>query len=350
MEKSLKALVFHGPWELAVEERPDPVAGDGEVLLRVLATGICGSDLHGFTGENGRRHPGQVMGHETVAQVETDGSATFEPGTLVTVNPVIGCGSCENCAQGEPQRCPDRRVIGVAKELSSAFAEKMVVPVGNVVVLPEGVPADVGGLVEPLAVGYHAARRAHVTGADAVLILGGGPIGQAAALAARRLGSEQVLVSEPDPVRRAVVELLGFLTVDPVGVAATEVAAALPQKPTVVLDAVGTTTTLQTALEASSLGARIVLVGMNAPKVELSAYAVSTEERSIIGSFCYNAREFAETADWAAAHAEELLPLIDGRVGLTGAPNAFTQLSKGELKASKVLVYLGSDNGARSAV
>lgn len=351
MEKTLKALVFHGPWELAVEDRPDPVAGDGEVLLRILATGICGSDLHGFTGENGRRHPGQVMGHETVAQIDTDGSATFAPGTLVTVNPVIGCGKCDNCAQGETQRCPNRRVIGVAKELSSAFAQKMVVPLGNVVPLPDGVPVDVGGLVEPLAVGYHAARRAHITASDAVLILGGGPIGQAAALAARRLGSEQVLVSEPDAVRRAVVEQLGFSTVDPVGLAATEVQEALPQKPTVVLDAVGTTATLHTALEASALGARIVLVGMNAPRVELSAYAVSTEERSIVGSFCYNAREFAETADWAAAHAKELLSLIDGRVDLTGAPDAFNQLSKGELKASKVLVYLDKDEGAlRSAV
>jgi threonine dehydrogenase-like Zn-dependent dehydrogenase len=344
----MKALVFLGPNELAVEERPDPEVAGGEVLLRIVATGICGSDLHGYTGENGRRHPGQVMGHETVAEVAVDPSGTLTVGQVVTVNPVIGCGNCEACAVGATQRCARRRVIGVNREISSAFAELMTAPLGNIVPLAPGVPPEIGGLVEPLAVGFHAARRAGVETQDRVLVIGGGPIGQAAALASRRLGATRVLVSEPDAGRRALVETLEFATVDPATTDSKGIVTALDGPATIVLDAVGTTGTVRTSLEASGFGARIVLVGMNAPELSLPAYLVSTEERSIIGSFCYDAAEFADTAKWAGEHVAELTPLIDARVPLHDGPRAFAQLASGELRASKVLVYLdGSLEAAR---
>ena len=112
----MQALVYQGPWKIAVEDRPDPVPGEGEVLIRVLATGICGSDLHGYTGENGRRHPDQVMGHEIVGAVVAAGPGVtgVDAGRLATVNPVIGCGDCPACAAGSQENCArDRRVIGV---------------------------------------------------------------------------------------------------------------------------------------------------------------------------------------------------------------------------------------------
>lgn len=95
----MKALVFMGPRQLEVMQRPDAQPGPGEVLLQVVATGICGSDLHGYTGENGRRFAGQVIGHETVGRVVRTGDQTHGPdvGTLVTINPVISCGNCELC-------------------------------------------------------------------------------------------------------------------------------------------------------------------------------------------------------------------------------------------------------------
>lgn len=345
----MRALVFHGPWNLAVEDRPDPTPGDGEVLVRVLMTGICGSDLHGFTGENGRRHPGQVMGHETVGTVVVDRSGEHRVGRLVTVNPVFGCNRCAECAAGEPQRCAERRVLGVDPSLSSAFAELMAVPAGSVVPLAEDAPVEVGALVEPLTVGFHAAHRGAVSEDDSVLVIGGGPIGQAAALASARLGGRAVVVSEPAPERRALCEALGFPTLDPHGApeeVATQVADVLGGRPSVVLDAVGTSSTLATALGSSALGARIVLVGMGSPVVELPAYAISTEERTVVGSFCYNNREFEETAEWAVQEAGRLEALVDARVTLGDAPAAFADLARGGLRASKVMVRL-DENGAR---
>jgi threonine dehydrogenase-like Zn-dependent dehydrogenase len=332
----VRALVFRGPGDIRVERRPDPVAAPGELLIRVLSTGICGSDLHGYTGENGRRHPGQVMGHETVGRVVEGG---LPEGTLVTVNPVLGCGHCPACAAGTAQLCPTRRVIGVDPAISSAFAELMTVPAPNAVVLPDGVPEEHGALVEPLAVGYHAAMRGGVSPDDRVLVAGGGPIGQACALAARRLGAHEVLVSEPHPGRRALVERLGFEAVEPSALSSRNDRSSRQDR-TVVLDAVGSSASLRGAFEASTPGARVVLVGMNAPDVTLGAYAISTFERSVIGSFCYPAREFEETAAWVASGPPELAHLVEGRVSLDEAPAAFAGLAAGTLDASKVLVSL----------
>jgi threonine dehydrogenase-like Zn-dependent dehydrogenase len=331
----MRALVLLGPWELTVQERPDPAPGPEDALLEIIATGICGSDLHGYTGENGRRHAGQVMGHETVARVLTDRTATHPAGTIVTVNPVIGCRACPACAAGTPQRCPDRLVIGVARELSAAFADRMVAPSHNLVPLPVGTPPELGSLVEPLAVGLHAVRRADVSADDGVVVLGGGPIGQAVALAARRAGATSIVVAEPDPGRRALVARLGFATSDPL-------AGPIDGPPaTVVVDAVGTAQTLQTAFDVSGLGARIALVGMGSPRVEISAYAISTEERTVIGTFSYSEAEFRATAAWVGEHADELDILIDARVDLNDAPQTFRALAARELAASKVLVFPG---------
>lgn len=337
----MQALVLKGDWDIAVEEREDPQPGPGEVLVEIVATGICGSDIHGYTGENGRRHPGQVMGHETVGRVHSAGAGVdAAAGALVTVNPVIACGECPACRRGAEQACARRRVIGVAPDIVAAFAQYMVAPARNVVDLPDSMPDEYGALVEPLAVGYHAALRGGCGSGDRVLVVGGGPIGQACAIAAQRLGVDRVVVSEPSASRRDVVTSLGAAAVDPTAVQIDDaVADALGEPATLVLDAVGTSRTLGDALTASALGSRIVLVGMGAPKVELAAYAVSTEERTVVGSFSYSAKDFRDTAHWVAQVPEQLTHLIDGRVDLRGAPAAFRELGEGTSAKSKVLVF-----------
>lgn len=350
----MRALVMKGNWHLEVEDLPTPRPAGGEVAISVLATGICGSDLHGFTGENGRRFPGQVMGHETVGRVAELGAGAdgaveggLREGQLVTVNPVIACGGCEACRAGAQQLCPSRRVIGVDPAIRSAFAETMTVPAGNVVVLPETMPAEYGALVEPLAVGHHAAVRGGCGPGDQVLVIGGGPIGQAAALGALRLGARQAVVSEPHPGRRALLAGLGIRAVDPgAGELDALVRESLGDRPTMTLDAVGTGATVDDALAVTALGGRVVLVGMHAPRLELSAYAVSTQERALIGSFCYTADEFAQTARWVAETDIDLSALIEGHVGLDGAAAGFTALARGEDQAGKVLVHPHAHGGS----
>lgn len=338
----MRALVLEDWHKIVVADRPDPVLGSGDVLLEVIATGICGSDVHGYTGENGRRELGQVMGHETVGRIiGVRGSVSgLSVGDVAAVNPVIGCGSCARCALGSPQLCPDNVVIGVTPSVTSAFAELLSVPAANVVPLPSSMPVEFGALVEPLAVGYHAALRGGVSGGDAVLVLGGGPIGQACVLAAHRLGADAVAVSEPIGNRRRVSESLGAAVVDPGDGSdlTADVASALGRPPDVVIDAVGGSPTIRDALACAPLGAPIVLVGMGSPELSVLAYEVSTKERSLVGSFCYSTAEFRATAEWVGTAPGQLAHLIDDRVGFADAPASFAALASGETDASKIIV------------
>jgi threonine dehydrogenase-like Zn-dependent dehydrogenase len=201
-------------------------------------------------------------------------------------------------------------------------------------------PAELGALVEPLAVGYHSVRRGEVTAEDRVLVIGGGPIGQACLLAARRLGVENLALSDVSPSRRELCAGLGAQVIDPTaGDLAGAVATALGEPATLVVDAVGVTRTVADALAASALGGRIVLVGMGSPELDLAAYAISTAERSLIGSFTYSPAEFAETAAWVGTIPDGIGSLIDGRVGWEGAPQSFDDLARGRSTASKILVF-----------
>jgi threonine dehydrogenase-like Zn-dependent dehydrogenase len=341
----MRALVLNGDYDISVQERPEPTPGPDEVLIDVVATGICGSDFHGYSGENGRRSPGQVMGHETAGRIsalgsDVAGSGDLRVGDLVTVNPVINCGTCAACRVGQEHWCATKKVFGVTPEISAAFADRFVMPARNVVVLPADLPAELGALVEPLSVGHHAVRRGQAAADDRVLILGGGPIGQACLLAARRLGVDRVAVSDPKESRRSICRRLGAMVIDP---AADELggaaAALLGDRPTLVLDAVGIPATVGSALEVAALGARIVLVGMGSPQLDLAAYAISTQERSLIGSFTYTATEFADTAAWVGGRPDGIEALIDGRVDWDGAPRAFDDLARGATEASKILVF-----------
>jgi threonine dehydrogenase-like Zn-dependent dehydrogenase len=338
----MRALVLRDFYDIAVEERPDPVAGPGQVVVEVIATGICGSDFHGYSGENGRRHPGQIMGHETVGRVRELGTdvAELRVGQLVTVNPVMSCHACPACLSGQEQWCSRRVVLGVAPEIPAAFADRFVVPAANVVPLPEDMPEELGALVEPMAVGYHAVRRGQPVAEDRLLVIGGGPIGQACLLAARRLEIKALALSDVSASRRELCARLGAAVIDPTdGNFVDAVAAQLGGPATLVMDAVGISQTVADALAASGLGSRIVLVGMGSPKLELAAYTLSTAERSLIGSFTYSAAEFIDTANYVGTVPEGIHALIDGRVGWEGAPQSFDDLARGRSAASKILVF-----------
>jgi threonine dehydrogenase-like Zn-dependent dehydrogenase len=282
------------------------------------------------------------MGHETVGRICELGPhvEALSVGQLVTVNPVMSCGECSACRSGQEQWCSRRVVLGVAPEIPAAFADRVAVPAANIVPLPEDMPEELGALVEPMAVGYHAVRRGQPRPEDRVLVIGGGPIGQACLLAARRLGVKALALSDVSPSRRDLCARLGAEVVDPsAGDLPLAVADRLGGPATLVLDAVGLSPTVADAMAASGLGSRIVLVGMGSPQLELSAYALSTQERALIGSFTYSAAEFADNAEWVGTVPDGIEALIDGRVGWEGAPQSFDDLARGRSAASKILVF-----------
>lgn len=338
----MRALVLEDFGRLTVLERPRPKAKPGEVVIEIIATGICGSDVHGYTGENGRRVPGQVMGHESVGRIfELDPDA--EPGNLtvgqvVTFNPVVVPASDAVEYAGREQHSPNKMVIGVAPELSASFAEFVVVPTRNVVALPDSIPIEYGALIEPLAVAVHAVRRVHAETAKRALVLGGGPIGQSVVLALGMLGVETVYVSEVDADRRALCERIGAIALNPADGPIAEAVKQAGGLVDVAVDAVGISTTVMDALNSTVLGGSICLVGMGSPQLSLEAFRVSIEERSLVGSFTYSAQDFADAAAFIASGSPKIGELISREVSPGEADAAFRALASGEGDAGKVLV------------
>lgn len=341
----MKALVLGDYGSMALEDVPRLAVGSGEVEIAISHTGICGSDVHGFTGENGRRFPGQVMGHESEGRISRVGPGVdveqFHVGARVTFNPVVVPEELAVEFAGREQHCPSKYVIGVRADVAAAFAEYMVVPARNIVPLPEEMPAGLGALVEPLAVAVHAIRRANVAPGQRAVVVGGGPIGQSLVLALLMSGVEKIVVSEPDPARRDLVARLGAATVDPMSsdtAVQDAVASALGGSADVAFDAVGVSATLRTALESVSLGGTVCLVGMGAPTVQLDAFAVSTAERSIIGTFTYSDEDFRTAAGWIAQSRAGVEHLVSRVVPAQDGPAMFTLLAAGAGPAGKVLV------------
>lgn len=314
-------------------EFAEPVVG--HVVIAVDYCGICGTDLHGIAGVNGRREPGQVMGHEAAGRILAVGrGVTIPVGAAVTFNPLLSCGQCEHCRDGEDQRCDERRVIGVDVELDGAFSEFVTVPASAVHVLPADMDVRFGALVEPIAVALHAIRVAGDVVGKRVLILGGGPIGQSAVLVARSLGAAEVFVSEPVAERRAICSQLGAVAVRP-DLLADALEVSLPD---VVIDAVGVSQSVHAGLALLRAGGTLVLVGMGSPNLDVAAYAVTVGERSVRGSYCYNRRDFADAVEIAGSHREVLELLISEVTSLQAASQTIDRLLTTTPLPGKVMI------------
>lgn len=339
----MRALVLDQIGHLKLQDRPDPSPGPGEVMIRVLATGICGSDVHGYTGENGRRIAGQIMGHESAGTVAAlgEGATAFSVGDAVTFNPVVVPDADVAAFAGREQMSPRKRVIGVDPSWVSSFAELIVVPERNVVALEPAMPIEYGALIEPLAVAVHAVRRAGVTSGQRVLVVGGGPIGQSVVLALKMAGASAIVVSEVDAERRALVERLGAASVDAGSADAVgEAQKAAGGEFDVAIDAVGIDPTLATALAATTIGATVCLVGMGSPRVALDAFQISTQERTLVGSFTYGSDDFRDVAEWIGTQGDTAAALISEQVPMAEGPDAFERLAHGTPAPGKIIVRL----------
>ncbi len=332
----MRQLVFHGPWKLAVEEAEPPPLARGEVRISVHSVGVCGSDVHGYAGVNTRRQPGMVMGHEAVGTVAEVGAGVekLAPGRRVVVDPILSCGRCGLCLEGSDNLCEDRRIYGCVPGLAGAYAETFDAPAANALPFDGPAPTEWGALVEPLSVGARAARVGSIGVGEEVFVVGGGPIGVAAALAARRRGAARVVISEPLAHRREVAERLGLETADPRSKELPR--SAFP----VAVDCVGHSETLAAALRSIRPRGRVVFVGLAEETIGLPTAPLMVGERSITGSSAYAAEDFRLTAEWVASGQDDLAPLIESRVDLDGLPSVFEGYARGTLDAMKTLLQL----------
>ncbi len=339
----MKALVFRAPNLMEFSDWPDPVVGEREALIAVKAVGICGSDIHGYRGESGRRVPPLVMGHEFSGIVEAVGSGGDSSwiGRPVTVQPVIYCGSCDQCRAGSVQRCRSRSLIG--GDRNGAMASHVAVPIRNLVALKEPVDFVKATLSEPAAVAYHAIRRASGLEGSVVLVCGGGPIGLLTALLAKESGAGRVVITEPDRSRRVLAERLGVdIAVDPIQDKTEE---ALRQwtdhgEADIAIEAVGIEATVASAIRQVKPGGEVIILG-GWKTLSVAMGPVVSKEVLIKGSFNYLPEEFEHMATWVGTHAEACGLIISHVIPLDRGAEAFRDLVEKPSASMKTVLTIG---------
>jgi len=275
----MQALVWKGGAELDYEELADPVPAGGEVVLSVALAGICGSDLHGYRGHPGPRVPPLVLGHEAVGVFNGERFAIF---------PLIGCGHCEHCMQGEVNLCPHWQLVGMQR--SGVFAEQVAVPRTCLVPVPADMPTERAVLAEPMACAVGALAPHHIAAGTRVAVLGAGPIGLLATMLAAGRGA-RVIAVDPLPARRELALRLG-----------AEVAAAEPEQleqasVDLVIDAAGFQATWRAALALARAGGEIVMLGLGDAEAPFAMASLIRRSITLRGQFAYSRRDFDAAID-----------------------------------------------------
>lgn len=335
----MKAAIFRGG-DLVVDTIPDPVPALGQVLVKTLACGICGSDLHAAKHahrmvEVTKRIPGRkpmdlsrdiVFGHEFCCEVLDYGPKTekrIKPGTRVCSMPLM-------------VEADGPKGMGYSNTYVGGYAERMVLSAPLMLEVPNGLPTEHAALTEPLAVGVHAVEKANLAGDEAPLVVGCGPVGLAVIAALKLKGIRPIVAADFSPKRRELAALMGAdIVVDPS--AEDPYGKLAPGKRAAVFECVGVPGLIQQIFEKAPKDARIVIVGvcMETDKIEpLFAIFKELNLQFVLG---YTPEEFARSLHLLADGKVDANALITGKVGLEGVKGAFEELGNPE-KHTKILV------------
>jgi L-iditol 2-dehydrogenase len=341
----MKALVLQEYRRFAVTDFATPDLQPDEVLVRVRACGICGSDVHGMDGSSGRRIPPIVMGHEAAGEIAKVGAAVtgWKTGDRVTFDSTIYCGECWYCKSGSVNLCENRRVLGVScadYRRHGAFAEFVAVPRRILYRLPENLSFDQAAMVEAVSVAVHAVKRTPLPKGASVMVVGTGMIGLLVVQALRVAGCKQIIASDLDESRLGLAAKFGATQIFKAG------EPGIPEKiraltdgrgADAVFEVVGLPQTVKTAIECVRKGGSVTLVGNLKPQVELPLQSVVTREISLIGS-CASAGEYPACLDLIASGQINVTEFISATAPLEQGAQWFERLYAGEKGLMKVLL------------
>jgi L-iditol 2-dehydrogenase len=341
----MRALVHTAPLQFELRDVPNPQPNDEEVLVRVRACGICGSDVHGYTGKTGRRIPPIIMGHEASGVVEAVGknARNVAVGDRITFDSTVYCNQCPACRQGRVNLCQNRKVLGVstpAFRRDGAMAEYVVVPWWITYRLPEAVSFEEAALIEPASVSLHAARITPVDVNDVVVVVGAGQIGLFAIQAARVKGAGMIVALDMKDERLALARQLGAdVTINPgaADVAAEMRSAAGRPDADAVLEAVGTEASVSLAIQLTKLGGHVTLIGNVTPRIQVNLQDIVSRELTLRGS-CAIAGEYRACLDLMATGRIQAKPLISKSVPLADGQTAFDALHHGDAGLMKIVL------------
>jgi L-idonate 5-dehydrogenase len=340
----LRAIVAHAAKDLRIEEAPAPELGPRDLRVRVRFGGVCGSDLHyynhGGFGAVRLREP-MILGHEIAGVVEAVGAEVqrVRVGDPVAVNPSVPCGRCRYCGEGRQNQCLDMRFYGSAMRfphVQGGFREAIVCLESQAHLVPEGVSLNEAAMAEPLAVALHATRRAGSLTGKRVLISGSGPIGGLCALAARRAGAAEIVITD---IADGALAFAAKLGVDRTINVAREADALVAYKTDkghfdVLFEASGAEQALRAAIDAVRPGGVLLQLGLGGGDMTLPINLITTKELELRGSFRFH-EEFALAVEFIGKGLIDVKPLISATVPFVEARDAF-ELANDRSRSMKV--------------
>lgn len=348
----MKALVMHEYKHLSYEEVPTPSPKKGEVLIRLQACSVCGSDVHGFDGSSGRRQPPIIMGHEAsgiIAQLG-EGVTDYQVGDRVTFDSTIYCGKCDMCKAGKVNLCNSRMVLGVSCDeynRDGCFAEYVVVPDYILYRMPDNVTFTQAAMIEPLSVAYHAATRTPVTSKDSVLVVGIGTIGLLTMQVVRSFGAKQIIAVDIDDSRLELARKNGAThTVNSKDPDALQQILALTedgQGVDIAMDATGIESTVNLCVKSVHLDGRVVLIGNLAQNMNFPLQYVVTRQISLFGS-CASAGEYPQCLDLIASGQVEVDSMISKIVPLEEGDKWMNKIFNREDGLTKLVFKCGDED------
>ena len=347
----MKSLMLEEYGKLAVADVPQPRPGEHEVLVRVAACGICGSDVHGFDGSSGRRIPPLVMGHEASGVVVEAGAGVteFKAGDRVTFDSTVYCGECLYCRRGDVNLCDRREVIGVScgeYRRHGAFAEYIAVPDRIVYRLPGRMSFPEAAMLEATAVALHAVKVSGVKKGDITLVVGAGMIGLLTMQALRASGVARVMIADIDETRLTLGELLG--ADEALRGTGGEIADAILKRTggigaDVVFDAVGRPKTVSESIDSVRKGGTVTLIGNIAPEVTIPLQKVVSRQIRLQGTAA-SAGEYPQAIDLISSGRIQVRPLITAVAPLEDGPQWFERLHAREPNLMKVVLAPGESS------
>ncbi|MGN6300182.1 MAG: zinc-dependent alcohol dehydrogenase [Angustibacter sp.] len=314
-QDTMRALVFTGPGAMELQDVSTPAVPDGWVPITVRASGICGSELHGFRAVGFRRPP-LVMGHEFAGETPD--------GRRVVVNPLLSCGECDLCRRDHPELCRERQLLGV--HLGGGFAERVAVPASALHEIPDDMSWETAALIEPLANAVHAWRQVDQRSLERVAVIGAGAIGLVSLLVAMHEQLGDVTVVDRSTSRLDLAARLG----------AADCVTELDAEYDVVIDAVGSAQTRASAVEHVRPGGTSVWLGLAEAGAGFDGNGLVRGEKRVVGSFAYSPEDFAAAVSMA--------PSLDlgwaTPIAMEDSQRVFMELANGAEQPVKAVIRL----------
>lgn len=347
MADKMRALVWEGNDTPVFRNIDKPSAGKGQVLLRILRAGICGTDLSILGGKHPRAKAPLVMGHELAAEVvalgdsvEEDETAGLKNGSIVTIEPIISCGECVACKSGFPHVCSTLKLYGI--DVPGGMAEYMTVTADRILPARQGMDPDLVVMAEPLAVAVHAVRTSGIRYGDSVCVIGGGPIGLLIALVARQTTPQEIIVSEPQESRRKVAAALGLTVVNPIETPLEEVIVekTAGRGADICFESAGSQQAINSSTKVLRPRGTLVQVSMPKDKRTFNIVDLTFKELVVRGVRVYEALDFEKALNYLCDSPDLFRPFMSRLYEMDEVQDAFDAAKAGD-RGLRVIFKIG---------